>query len=413
MTFQSQANGLVAFKPQVSKGTTVSGGSGFVLRTAGGPGGKISKNLYDSNEVTQDLMHSKGRHGLRKASGSYTCELSLDNHDSFYEAFFRGTWAPVLIVTEATASGATSITTTTTTIVGNTGSWITVGFRVGDVVVLTGHSTSANNSRNLRITALTATVMTVAALDGALLTLNAVADTAFTITRTGQKLINPAAGAAVKVYFTIEEYDGDIDMTEIFSDCIITSLKFSMGSSGLLMVDISWVSTGLFTTASGASAPTFTSPTLSTGLPLSCTESLLRYSSTDFTELTSWDITLDIGGVAPEVVGAVISPDVFTGQMTAAMNFTMLRSDYTKMTDFLAETTGTFHMCAQENETAPADFFSLFVPNIALGGVDKSPLSKAAGPRTQTISVPKELIGKDSTGGAFDATLVKIQVSNT
>jgi hypothetical protein len=229
----------------------------------------------------------------------------------------------------------------------------------------------------------------------------------------GQKLINPAAGAAVKVYFTIEEYDGDIDQTEIFSDCIITSLKFSMGSSGLLMVDISWVSTGLFTTASGASAPTFTSPTLSTGLPLSCTEALLRYSSTDFTELTSWDLTLDIGGVAPEVVGAVISPDVFTGQMTAAMNFTMLRSDYTKMTDFLAETTGTFQMCVQENETAPADFLSLWIPNIALGGVDKSPLSKAAGPRTQTISVPKELIGKDTTGGAFDSTLVKLQVSNT
>jgi hypothetical protein len=70
----------------------------------------------------------------------------------------------------------------------------------------------------------------------------------------GQKLINPAAGAAVKVYFTIEEYDGDLDMTEIFSDCIITSLKFSMGSSGLLMVDIAWVGTGLFTTASGLRA---------------------------------------------------------------------------------------------------------------------------------------------------------------
>jgi hypothetical protein len=413
MTYQSQSNAIVAFKPQVSKGTTVSGGSGFVLRTAGGPGGKITKGIYDSNEVTQDLMHSRGRHGLRKASGSYTCELSLDNCDSFYEAFFRGTWATSLVETEATGSGATSITTTTTTIVGNSGSFITVGFRVGDVVVLTNHSSAGNNSRNLRITGLTATVMTVAALDGLPLTLNAVADTAFTITRTGQKLINPAAGAAVKVYFTIEEYDADLDMTEIFSDCIITSLKFSMGSSGLLMCDISWVSTGLFTTASGASAPNFTSPLLSTNLPLSCTEAVVRYSSTDFVELTAWDLTLDIGGVAPEVVGAVISPDVFTGQMTAAMNFTMLRPDYLKMTDFLAETALTFHMCASQNETAPANFLSLFVPNFTIGGVDKSALSKQAGPRTQTISVPKELTGKDTTGGAFDATLVKLQVSNT
>jgi hypothetical protein len=112
MTYQSQTNGLVAFKPQVSKGTTVSGGSGFVLRTAGGPGGKISKNTYGSAEVRRDLMRPRGRHGLRKTSGSYHCEVSLDNCDSFYEAFFRGTWASALVVTEATASGATSITTT-------------------------------------------------------------------------------------------------------------------------------------------------------------------------------------------------------------------------------------------------------------------------------------------------------------
>ena len=56
---------------------------------------------------------------------------------------------------------------------------------------------------------------------------------------------------------------------------------------------------------------------------------------------------------------------------------------------------------------------SLFVPNFTLGGVDKSPLSKEAGPRTQSISVPVGLIGKDTAGGAYDATMVKLQVSNS
>lgn len=413
MAFQSQSNGLVAFKAQSAKGTPASGASGFVLRTAGGPGGKITKNTYASNEVRNDLMRTRGRHGLRKASGSYTCEVSLDNCDSFYEAFFRGTWATALVVTEATSGGPTSITTTTTTIVGNTGSWITVGFRVGDVVVLTNHATAGNNSRNLRITGLTATVMTVAVLDAGVFTLNAVADTAFTITRPGQKLLNPAAGSAVKTYFTIEEYDGDLDMTEIFSDCIISSLKFSMATNGMLMCDISWVSTGLFSTASGASAPTFTSPLTSTGLPLSCNDAVVRYSSTDFVDLTSWDITLDIGAMAPEVVGSVISPDVFTGQMAVSMNFSMLRQDYQKMTDFLAETALTFQMVACENEAEPKDFLSIFVPNFTLGGVDKSGLSRDAGPRTQTISVPSDLVGIDNTGGAFASTMVALQVSNT
>ena len=413
MTYQSQSNGLVAFKAQSALGTTASGGSGFVLRTAGGPGGKITKNVYESNEVRRDLMRARGRHGLRKTSGSYTCELSLDNSDAFYEAVFRGTWETALTVTEATSGGPTEITTTTTTIVGNSGSWITVGFRVGDIVRLTNHSTSANNGRNARIIALTATVMTVAMLDGGTLTLNASADTAFTITRPGQKLINPAAGSAVKTYFTIEEYDGDLDLTEIFSDCIITSLKFSMSAGGLIMVDIGWVGTGGFTTAATSSAPTFTSPTESTGLPLSAVDAILRYSSTDFVDLTSWDLTIDIGGVAPEVIGSVTSPDVFTGQMGVSMNFSMLRSDYGKMTDFLAETALTFQTVCAENESEPKDFLSLFVPNFTLGGVDKSPLSKDAGPRTQSISVPVGLIGKDTAGGAYDACMCKIQVSNS
>src|SRR4051812_29560778 len=114
MAYQSQSNGLVAFKAQSAKGSTASGGSGFVLRTAGGPGGKITKNAYGSNEVRRDLMRSRGRHGLRKTSGSYSCELSLDNHDAFFEALFRGTWETALVVTEATSGGAASITTTTT-----------------------------------------------------------------------------------------------------------------------------------------------------------------------------------------------------------------------------------------------------------------------------------------------------------
>jgi hypothetical protein len=122
---------------------------------------------------------------------------------------------------------------------------------------------------------------------------------------------------------------------------------------------------------------------------------------------------MDIGGVAPEVQGSLISPDVFTGSFSVGMSFTMLRSDYGKMTDALAETALTFSVMAQENETAPADFLGLFIPNFTILPPKKSPLSKEAGPRTQTITVPKELVGIDTTGGAFDSTMVKLQVSNT
>src|SRR5882757_8219224 len=104
MTYQSQSNGYIAFKAQSAKGSIASGGSGFVLRTAGGPGGKISKATYGSNEVRRDGQRSRGRHGQRMTSGSYTVEVSLGNMDALYEAVFQGTRATALTITEATAS---------------------------------------------------------------------------------------------------------------------------------------------------------------------------------------------------------------------------------------------------------------------------------------------------------------------
>lgn len=89
------------------------------------------------------------------------------------------------VTTAITQSTMTSITLTTNTIVASAGSWITQGVRVGDMVVLTGHDTSAtvvgspNNGRRLVVTAVTASTITVA---GTPLVATALADANFTLT---------------------------------------------------------------------------------------------------------------------------------------------------------------------------------------------------------------------------------------
>lgn len=411
MAYQSQSQGLVAFKAQSAKGTAASGGSGFVLRVTGG-GLQYTKGTYGSNEVRRDLMRSRGRHGLKQVTGTYPCELSLDMIDDLLAALFRTTATTAVTVTEATAS-LTSITTTSPdTITAGGGSWITAGLRVGDVVRLTGHSTAGNNSRNLLITGLTATVMTVTCLDGGSIATNGVADTAFTVTRPGLSLINPASPAAA-TYFTVEEWDGDLDLARVFQDCRVHMVKFAMRPSGLVTVDITFTGTGTFATNSAGSSPSLTSPTLSTGLPLSAVDAVVRLGSTVRAELTAFDITLDIGAVAPEVVAATVSPDVFTGAMSVGMNLSMLMTDYTDLTAFAAETAYTLSATFCENESEPKDFFSIFVPNFTLGSWEVSPLSREAGPRTISVAVPPDLVGIDTTGGAYDSTMVKIIVSNT
>jgi hypothetical protein len=129
-------------------------------------------------------------------------------------------------------------------------------------------------------------------------------------------------------------------------------------------------------------------------------------------DLQSFDLTLDIGATAPDVFGSgaqKYSPDVFTGQMAASLNFTALRKDLQYIQDFADETVYSLHVLAVNNEDEPKGFVSIVVPYFTLGGVDKSALNKQGGPRTQSIAVPAALVGKDTRGAGYDPTMIKLQ----
>lgn len=409
MGYSENWNAYVAYKAQSALASQASGSGALILPQAGGQGGRMTKAAVEDPIIRRDAMQIRGRHGSQRTSGSYNGTVSMGGLDPILAAIMRNTWSSAdLTITQATASLA-SITTGTSTIVAGGGSWITAGLRVGDVIRLTGHATTANNSRNLRITGLTASTITVAET----LTTDASPDSSFSIVRAGRTLINAAAGSLVKPYFTIEEHEYDLDSSEVFTDCVFSRLRISYGADGVLQTEINWTGSGRFETVSSGSAPLFTSPTEPSGLSLAAVEATLRVGTTDILDLTSFDITIDLQANAPVVTGpSKYAPDVFLGTQMVSMNMTALRKDVLDVADFLAENQLSLSLYARENETAPEDFFSLFVPNFTYGGVDKSALSKQGGSRTVTRSVPNALIGIDSRGGAFDASQIKIQVSN-
>jgi hypothetical protein len=204
------------------------------------------------------------------------------------------------------------------------------------VIRLTNFATAANNSKNLRITGLTATVITVAET----LTLDASADTSFTITRP-KKLTQYSASSLVSRYFTIDEYDVDIDLSTVLTDFVWGNIKFSMQPNGLLMADPGGIGTGQIAAQTTGTSPLLTSPSESTATPFSVVDATIRVNGTDVVELTSFDLTLDIGSTAPDVFGSgtiKYSPDVFNGQMAVSMNLTALRKNLTYLSDFIAET---------------------------------------------------------------------------
>lgn len=405
MVYSENWNGRVAFKAQSGLGTPASGAGGKVLRTTGGQGGRLSKQAIESIEVRQDGLSTRGRHGSQRTNAQYNGEYSLAAFDDLLAAIMRANWSAAdLTVTQATM---TSVTTQTNSITAAAGSWITQGLRVGDVVQATGLPDAANNSKNLRITALTATVMTVAET----LVVNASPDTTFSIIRKGRVLINPAAGSLIKTYFTFEDHEFAIDSSEIFSDCVVGTVGLTAAPDSLVNWTLGVLGTGKFSTATGASAPSLTTPTQTTAVPMAATEMTLRLGSADVVDITAFDLSLDLQPSAPPVIG-VYAPDVFQGSLMVSMNLTFLRQDLLKVADFLAETQQSAHILITENEVEPKDFLSIYVPNFTLGSVDKSALAKAGGPRTQTVAVPAALVGVDDRGGAFDPTMIKFQVSN-
>jgi hypothetical protein len=404
LTYQSNFYGYSAFLVQSALGTPATGAGGTIIRQTGGTPGKLSKAAIQSKEIRGDAQPVKGRHGMQTAvGGPYGMELSIQSCDQIMQAAMRATWDTEITKTQ---SDFTSLTTGAHTIILATGNPITLGFRVNDIIDLLTFTDAANNSTNLRITALSATTITVAEL----LVVEATPDTTCSIVRRGRKIINPVAGSLINRYYTIEEYESDLGASRLFNDCFWKSFKFSMAPNGLIVFEPAWVGTGLFTAAT--SAAVLTSPSLIATAPMAALDATLRLGGVDVADITAFDLTFDNGAVAPAVVGSKISPTVMGGLNQVTMNITILQKDLTYISGFLNETGYSLSLKAVDNMAEPKNFININVPNFTLGGADISPMSSAGGARTQTISVPAALIGHDSSGTSADDTTISVQISN-
>lgn len=404
MTYQSNFYGYTAFLVQSGFGSAASGAGGKILRLTGGTPGKLTKQPIASKEIRQDAQPVKGRHGMQATTGGpYPVELSLQTVDDIMQAVMRGTWDSEITLT---SSDFTSLTYGAHTIIFASGNPITKGIRVNDIIELTVAEDVANKLTNLRVTGLSSTTITVAET----LTIDAVADTTAVLKRRGRKVINPPAGSLVNRYFSIEEWESDIAGGRFFQDCFWKSMKFSMQPNGLIMFEPNWVGSGAMTV--GSVTPTLTTPTLSANVPMAALDCTLRLGGVDVADIVSFDLTVDNGAVAPQVVGSKISPTVMPGLNQVTMNLTVLQKDMSYISGHLNETGYSLSLKAVPNMAEPKDFININIPNFTLGGADISPPSTAGGARTVAISVPSGLIGHDSTGTGYDDTTVSIQISN-
>lgn len=398
MTYQTGRNVQINYKVESAFNTLPGASGGKAFRPTGG-GLQLNKQVFASQEIRRDGLQVMGRHGSRSVQGSLNGELSLGTFDDFFQAVMRDTWDAGLSITQA---NMTSITTGTNTIVAAAGSWLTEGIRVGDIVRLANHAQAGNNSRNLTVTGVTASTITVAET----LTADASADTSFTLTR-AKKLARLADTSYTDRTFTIEEYGVDVDLSEVYTGCVINSVRLQLQPNGMISVNFGIVGADGAANASGSS-PYFTSPSITTSLPMVGVDAKLYKGGVAVTDLTGLDLTIALNAGGVPVIGSYVTPAMFTNTMAVTGTLSAVRKDLQNLTDFINETEFSIGIVCVENESEPKDFFNIHLPSVKFADVNKNELG-SNGPRIETLPL---LVGIDPTrASAYDATAVTFQTS--
>jgi hypothetical protein len=359
----------LSYKKQTDLATKASGTGAKYLRRVTSTL-NLKKATYESQEIRPSMMRADMRHGMRSVDGAINGELSVGTYSDFMASVLRSAWA-----TAATSGAQTNITAAVTTSPDGTftrgaGSWITDGFKLGDVVRCTGWSApaTANNSHNFLIYGLTATVMTVTPLDGVSIVAKAAGDSV-TVTQAGRKVQVPTSGQ-VRDYYTIEHWYSDILLSEQFKGCAIDSMAVKLPPTGMATVDFNIKGIDMDTSSS---SEYFTTPTAaSSGAVLAAANGAVYVSGTKIGYITGLDFTVNGNMSTPSgVVGSNVAPDVFPGVLTVDGTMSVLFTDPTMRDYFLNETEVGITATFVGGSTPSADFVAFALPRVKLSSAEK------------------------------------------
>lgn len=399
MPLQNASGVILTYAAESNYGVSaLAGGSSQRLRYNPGSGLNISKDAFASNEVRPDQQVSDFRHGGRRGDGSIVGELSTVTWDDFLASSMRSTWVVGVSVTQV---AHTSIALTGNVFTVGTGSLITAGFKIGDVVRLTnlpGAPGTQFNGRNMRITALTATTFTVAAIPtgGA----NFTAQTAFTLAVVGRKLLNGVARSS----YTIEQNFPSTDVSELYTGCRIGGCSISLPPNGIAQASFQIMAQdGQVLPA--ASAPYFSAPTAApTTSTLTGIEGGVRLAGVEQAIVTQLDLNISLNLSQTPVIGSPVSPDIFEGRTVVTGSLTYYLNDETLLNVFRQETeVDLVAVCLAANGL---DFISFNMQRVKLNGANK----QLSGDGGILIQSPFQALLAGST--TQDATTLAIQRSN-
>lgn len=356
----------------------------------------LTKEAYESEEIRSDRMTADLRHGVRRVQGDVETELSVGSFDDFFQAGLGGTWAAGVSATEADFTSITSNGGAKTfTIAG--GSWITKGFRIGDVIQFSNLAATGNNGKNFTITNITALTITVAET----VVTDAVADTAFTVQVMGYKV---KMGNTYRS-FTIERGYTDISQYQVFKGCRLNTIGLNLPPTGITRATFGFMGQDQDALSSTSLDPSYS--TVSTNSPLASINGVLREGGTTLAVVTGLTLNINNNLGGKPVIGQDVIPDMLWGnraQITGQL--TILFEDATLFNKFVNESESTLEV--RLDDPNGTDFLHFFLPRIKYSSADIGDADPQGLPITMNFTALKPT---NTTN--YDDSAIIIQRSNS
>ena len=406
MAIAEGSTSYFAYKKEATPNTAETGSGGTVLRRVTGVVNLVKPEVT-SQEKRTDFQELNVLHGTRSVDWSINSEMFGGDYDEFLAALLRRDFAGVTTITETTTSDEFTISSGVLTRGNGAASFITDGLYEGMVIRLTGMNTAGNNSRNIRITAMTATTLTLAAVDGGA----AVADDSggggsATIVIPGQATWIPSTGHTSDT-FTIEKHETKTDTSHVGHGCKVGIGEINVSPDQPITLNFSGIGIDRASYSAG-NAPVLTSPTAAgTGSAMSAGIGFIRVGGASVAVVTSLAMTIDNGLSNQPVVANNVSPDVFYGRASQVTGtITVLKEGVTISDYFDDETEVTLDFFIAAPGSEPRAFYNLYLKRVKLNSADED---DPDGPTIQTFSF-RAL--KPTTATGVNETTIMLQDSS-
>lgn len=390
----------VSIKREVTYGVAP-GASGFQLLRRVQSTIDLQKDTYESNEMRSDLQTADYRHGVRRVKGNLNGELSPGAYSDQISATLKKDFVAGV---SATAVGLTIAGAGPYTVTRGAGSYLTDGFKIGDIIRLSvGGLNAANINKNLMITTLTATVATCIVLNGTAMVAEGPI-TGCTVAVQGKKTYIPTSGHT-DISYAVEHWYNDITQSELFTGIKFDKASFSLPPTGIATVSFDVMGQNITTATSRYG----TSPTAVTSKAVTAAvNGVLFINGTQQAIVTGLQFDIDPTFTGDPVVGANTVPNLFPGRDRVTGQFTAYFQDATLRDLFINETESSMVVALTTDNTATADFVAFTFPRIKVGGASKNDGEVGL---VQTFPFVALLNSAGGTGISSEATTVSCQDS--